>query len=274
VAEGRRATRCVILTLVIEAAADARPADWLTRSAGMFGTVHSMVPDVFEAYARVFHPAMLCEREVRWSEVASANGRTMHGAAEWGSLVGSWQLGGQAGLWDSEPDTGPMPERLALRLAGVLGRHTSTPQRCWFGVWDGWGSPSVLMLFPEGTPADERARISEERQQEADRCESFFRAAPTFEMPSRRMHLLEGPLEEMASLFDRAGHPPSIWWPDDRAWCIGGDVDLMTTYLGGTTTAVEAVVSNPELEALAITAGQDVTWEADTVNPPVGPPPF
>ena len=42
---------------MVKAADDARPAEWLTRSAGEFGTVHSLVPDLFEAYARVFHPA-------------------------------------------------------------------------------------------------------------------------------------------------------------------------------------------------------------------------
>jgi hypothetical protein len=54
---------------------------------------------------------------------------------------------------------------------------------------------------------------------------------------------------------------------------VGSDVDLMSTYLGGTAAAVEAAVSDPALEALVIPAGQDVTWEADSVNPPAGEPP-
>jgi hypothetical protein len=46
----------------------------------------------------------------------------------------------------------------------------------------------------------------------------------------------------------------------------------MTTYLGAGAAVIEAIVGDPELEALAIPAGQDVTWQADTVNPPVAPP--
>ena len=47
---------------------------------------------------------------------------------------------------------------------------------------------------------------------------------------------------------------------------------LMTTYVGGSGAAIEVLVGDAELEALAVPAGQDVTWEADTVNPSVGPP--
>src|SRR5437660_12927180 len=139
---------------MVKAADDARPAEWLTRSAGEFGTVHSLVPDLFEAYARVFHPAALGDRQVRWEDVARANGRTMHPAAEWGSLTGSWQLNQQAGLWDAGPEHGQTPERLAMRLAAILAGHTSTPERSWFGVWEGWGGPlrTPLVLFKDGTP--------------------------------------------------------------------------------------------------------------------------
>ncbi len=264
---------------MIEAAEDARPADWLTRSAGERYTVHAMVPDVFEAYARVFHPAMLWEQEVRWADVARANGRTMHGAAEWGQLTGSWQLKQQPGLWETEPDTGPTPERLALRLATILAGHTGAADRCRFGVWEGLvaaGVLGVMVLVPEGVSEEERKRIQAVREEELDAEDSFVRAAPTFDMPARRMHLLCGPVADIAHfyLYRFGANAPSIWWPDDRAWCVGNDVDLMTTYLGGTAAAIEAVVNDPELEALVIPAGQDVTSEADRVNPPAGRPPF
>ena len=248
-------------------------AEWLTRGAGEFGTFHSMVPDVFEAYGRVFHPAELDDREVRWSEVAIANGRTMHGAAEWGQLTGSWDLEGQDCLWDREPEKGELPEHTALRLAEILRRHTRTQERCWFAVWEGWGETHLMLMFRQGTPLEEQARIKEEREAEIRTWESLVRGAPVCVMPSRAYHLLTGPLSELGRFYG-AGHrhPPSIWWPEDRAWCVGGDVDLMSTYLGGAADTVEAVVSAPELEALAIPAAQDVTVEADTINPPAGEP--
>jgi len=257
---------------MIEAAKDARAADWISRAAGESGTFHSMVPDVFEAYARVFHPAGLCGTQVRWAEVAAANGRTMHGAAEWGQLTGSWQVREQAGLWDSEPATGPAPESVSLRLARTLARHTSTPECCWFGVWEGWGTPTIMVLARPEVPAEERERIQKARQQEADDWNAFITGAPTFAMPSRRMNVLTGRVDDLAEFFRRSREAPTIWWPDDRAWCVGSDVDLMTTYVGGSADAIEALGRDLELETLAIPAGQAVEWDADTVNPPVAPP--
>lgn len=267
-----------MLSPLIEPAQDRRPAAWLTRAAGDFGTLHSMVPDVFAAYARVFHPAALCEHEVRWAAVAAANGRTMHGAAEWGQLTGSWRLEAQDGLWDSQPRHGHTPERQALRMAAVLARHTETPQRCWFAVWDGWWRPDVLVAVEQSVPPAERARLVAEAREhharQSQRWAALIGRSPCFEMPSRCMRLLGGPLAELAGFYGEYADAPSIFWPEDRAWCVGSDVDLMSTYFGGSAAAVEALVCDAELEALEIPARQDVTWEADRINPSAGPPPF
>jgi hypothetical protein len=263
---------------MLRAAADASPADWLAHSAGGEYTVHAMVPDAFPAYARVFHPAGLCDRDVRWADVARDNGRTMHAAAEWGSIVGSWQLRGQDGLWDREPDVGQTPERLAVRLAHILAAHTTAPERCWFAVWEGWGVPLQTLWLQKETLTAERLRELEEARSAAEELDHAWdmqvHGAPRFELPSRGMHLLEARLEDIGLFYDGHANAPSIWWPDDRAWCVGSDVDLMTTYLGASRAAVDAVVGDPELEALAILAGQSVTWEADDVNPLPAPPSF
>jgi hypothetical protein len=257
---------------MIDAAEDVRAADWLSRSARDWYTVHSMVPDVFESYARIFHPAGLAGgRDVRWAEVAEANGVTMHGAAEWGQVAGSWHLRRQEGVWEHEPGRGQTPEELALRLAAVLAGHTGTPESCWFAVWEGWGEGDPVYMFREGVSEAERARYIEEREAEREWGRDV-RSAPIFRVPNRGYHLLRGPLSEIDRFYGPSAEAPSIWWPEDRAWCVGGDVDLMTTYLGGTAAAIEAVLADTELEALAIPAGQSVTWEADTVNPSVGPP--
>ena len=57
---------------VIEPGGDVEAAEWLTRGAGDLGTFHSMLPAVFEAYARVFHPAELHEG-ARLGDPAPAN---------------------------------------------------------------------------------------------------------------------------------------------------------------------------------------------------------
>jgi hypothetical protein len=106
--------------------------------------------------------------DVRWAEVASANNRVMHPAAEWGSLTGSWQMKEQTDLWSREPCVGRLPQRLAPRLADTLAPYTDHADRCYFGVWEGWGEPSFMFLFKEGTPEEVRRRTEKLREQELE----------------------------------------------------------------------------------------------------------
>jgi hypothetical protein len=43
---------------------------------------------------------------------------------------------------------------------------------------------------------------------------------------------------------------PNLWWPADRAWCVASDIDLPSTYLGGTRALVEEVPGDDRLEAV------------------------
>lgn len=233
---------------LLTAAADASPAEWVIAGVRDFAyDVGSIVPATFAAYARVFHPAVRGEgggaAEVRWAEVAQANGRVMHPAAEWGSITGSWDYQysrSQPGIWDYPPSTGELPAEVAARLAAVLSRHTSTPQRCWFAVWEGFAD-----------------------------LPSQCRSAPRFELPHRGMLLLTGPADAAAAFGSDswARQSASLWWPDDRAWCVGTDVDLMTTYVGVSTDCAGHLQTESGLEILAVSADQHVTWDTDTINP-------
>jgi hypothetical protein len=229
-------------------AADAGAADWVVADIAEFNhEVGSIVPGTFPAYARIFHPALRHGKgasEVRWAEIAAANGRVMHPAAEWGSITGSWEYqyrDSQSDVWDDPPDTGSLPSAQAERLAKVLAEYTKTPERCWFGVWEGVG----------------------------DLAEEWW-AAPRFELPARGMLLLTGPIQAASrSLADEpwVSRSAGLWWPDDRAWCVGTDIDLMTTYVGASAECVERLVADPSLEALPVPVDQRVTWDSDTVNP-------
>ncbi|MCZ4590055.1 hypothetical protein R1X32_13475 [Rhodococcus opacus] len=60
---------------------------------------------------------------------------------------------------------------------------------------------------------------------------------------------------------------PNLWWPDDRAWCVATDVDLMASYVGASTECVHAITNCSELEALEVSATMSVQWDSDTINP-------
>ena len=234
---------------------DVAPGDWVVAGVHHFEyDVGSLVPVGFEAYARVFHPAARGRdlddaggTDVRWSEVAAANGRSAHPLMQWGSITGGWEyLNGatQPGLWDRPPQDGSLPVRLATVLAGILGRHTSTPDGCWFAAWEGSGGAAW--------PSED---------------------GPMLAMPQRAMGLFAGPLTAVTTSLD---HPPfeqlaSLWWPDDRAWCVATDTDLMSTYLGGSLACVTAVVASVDLEAALVSVDDKISYDSDLHNPPLPP---
>jgi hypothetical protein len=238
--------------------------------------VGSVVPAVFDAYARVFHPASRGVGEdpveVRWQAVAAANCRMMHPAAEWGSLTGSWRCDGQPGIWDDPPHIGRLPCAVAKRLADVLVEHTERRGRCWFAVWDGWGTPTLTFGFPGGSTEEANRRVQQAAEAEIAAWSELLESTAAFTVPDRPMRLLAGPLAALAELYAPHRDPPSLWWPQDRAWCVGTDVDLMTTYVGGTRGCINALLDDGQLEALEVTDDQSVTWQADTVNPVPAPP--
>jgi hypothetical protein len=94
------------------------------------------------------------------------------------------------------------------------------------------------------------------------------------------MRLLSGPLMGIEDFYQHCGpeaslclrDPPSLWWPRDARWIVGTDIDLMTTYVGASSRAVEALLADERLEVLPVPDYQSVTWEADTVNPLPKPP--
>lgn len=217
---------------------DARPAEWVSDALRGFRDVRSIVPAGFEAYARVFHPASARDTPVRWSTVAEANGRIAHPTMQWPAITGTWQTD-QAPLWDNKPyDT--LPHDIAVVLARVLAPHTATPHRCWFAVWEGYG------YLPD-----------------------TVRTAPSFIVPHVRMHLFRAPVGAIVTSF---GEPPwyqfaNLWWPDDRAWCVASEIDLDTTYVGGSAECIAAVVGAPELEAMAVEPTDGVASHDDPINP-------
>jgi hypothetical protein len=161
---------------------------------------------------------------------------------QWPSITGSYRFvhgAHQPGIWDHEPEEGTLPQELTPVLATLLARHTATPGQCWFAVWEGYG----CLAFG----ADD---------------------APAFDIPSRRLLLLTGPITAvLASLC----MPPwwqsaSLWWPDHRAWCVETEVDLMSTYIGGTRQCIEELVADKDLEAVIVAPADGVI--SDELNPP------
>jgi hypothetical protein len=220
----------------------AEPAEWLSERLLVSWSrpdrgspVGSCVATGFEAYARVF-PSLSVSEEKRlsWAELAAINGRVAHPLMEL-HLIASAAPGREPSPWDGDIG-GVLPEAELRELAEVLRPFTRTPNRCWYSVWSGYGGIEETETGAKfSTPSGEREYI-----------------------------LSFGPIEDATSF--EFGTGPDIWWPDDRAWCVGGDTDLAATYVGGSATCIEALLNSPGLEALPVSVSDRVDIYADLIN--------
>jgi len=211
---------------------------WLSsaRRRGEPGTVGALVPAVFEAYARVLHPAIRYagddDIEVPWAEVAAHNGTAVEPLAQWVALTRG-PVDSQPPVWDDGPSEGHLPVPVADRLVEVLSRHTAVPAECVFGRWDGFGYD---LPSPEVPP-----RL-------------LLRGG-------RDVVLVRGAIDDAARNLAPEPHEQSanLWWPADRSWCVVTDIDLMCSYVGGTAACIAELLGTPGIEAVPAAPEDPVT---------------
>lgn len=127
------------------------------------------------------------------------------------------------------PDDHPSEIWQARRALRNLVRFTSTPQDCYFCLWEGY---SDIPLPPE------------------------VKSGPLLVLPHRRYAMLHGSLNDIDNWeedlgFGRPIAPPAFVWPADRSWCFASDVDPHWAGIGGAQAAINAVVDDPELDVVA-----------------------
>lgn len=89
-----------------------------------------------------------------------------------------------------------------------------------------------------------------------------FAAEPRVYLPGRDYLFFEGPLEaatEFGSYLSRNSfmpQSPKLFWPADRAWCVGSEIDLYCTLVAGSNALAESLIADPALEAWAGVPGR------------------
>ena len=303
-------------------ALNAEPADWLVERLTDFAVnVSSLVPSGFEAYARVFHPAekVTCtadadqsstSKPLRWADVAELTGRTPHQLMQWASIQGSHpELRDYTALKAGDvyiraPLGGSLPLELAQTLWPILRQHTSTPNECFFAVWEGFGGlPKFIHDAPAFEIPDRRFYLFSAPLKTIE--QSFYTGASPADMGGGFMVMLDE--EETGRVFQQEPEPAqsravdilvstgsrqptpeeikealknlppfdfppleqsaNLWWPQDRAWCVHTEIDLTTTYLAGSQKLVDALVSHPGLETYQVEPTDKITYDSDTLNP-------
>ncbi|MGY1855148.1 hypothetical protein [Modestobacter sp. SYSU DS0290] len=84
--------------------------------------------------------------------------------------------------------------------------------------------------------------------------------------------LLRGPLGSARFIGDQVTaewfipQSPNLWWPADRSWCVGTEIDFDSTLVAGSRALVDELLAHPVLEALEVHPEGSLTWDADEIN--------
>jgi len=272
---------------------DLSPADWiLPRLAEPFSGVTSVVPDGFAAYARIVHGQYRDDvsgdqQALRWRDVAASTGRTVHPLMQWHAITK-----GREGRpdWDGdEAEQGRLDRAQLFELCQLLRGHTSTPDRCFLALWNGFGGwvsgASMRVLtrkrswwrpgrrrLPRRYSDDEFTTIRQPGQFLPDEVTG----GPLLHHPlGRDYFLFAGPVEaadDLAMEVFASGYvdrqTPQLFWPHDRAWCVATEIDDDSTLVGGSHELIEEVVGSQEIEAFPVRPDDDLTASGDRVNDP------
>jgi hypothetical protein len=238
-------------------------ASWIGERLAPFDTyrVTSFEPRGFAAYARVLHPAadpLRGERLVRWADVAAWSGMPLQADAQFHSVaLPPVRPDGDPPGWGMPPETGSLYPPDAEILAGIAREWTTTPERCWFCVWDGYGWDGTQLARPGEPSVPLPATIPQ----------AVLRG-PRVHLPERDYLLYAGPVETVDAVAPVAGsyQTANLWWPSDRAWCVASEIDLPWTYVGGPAGLIERLLADGRLEVLPAGPDDPLTRTEDWVT--------
>lgn len=272
----------------IDWSADTAQAEWVAerlRESDVAGAgIESVVPGGFESYARILHPAWRGSLPVRWREVAALTGRVMHPLVDFADIARSAD-GKVAWPKGQRPRRSLSPEDVTA-LIDIAGKATATPDQCWFCIWEGYGwlyededlpGPAAiinglrLLLLPLRLPLRLLVPIRFNwpgREQPQLRSSvippEVLGGYPRVHGPEplgRTYLLYQGPVSAAAAFCVESWlwkQTPNLWWPADRKWCVATEIDLCSTYIGGSRQLIEAVLGDQRLEALPAQPGDPI----------------
>jgi hypothetical protein len=259
----------------LEPVADVSVGEWIAqRLGGPLGTVGSVVPRGFAAYARVLHPVEsgAGRPSLTWAQVCRLTGRIPHALMQWAAITtpaAGAAVAAASGRWDDgDVRVGSLAPSALGALIDVLAPATGGHD-CFHALWEGWGwvdgfGVRVLSARDDGrvepAPAPEPGVPAE------------VWALPRLRLPHRDYLLFRGRLQAAldmgwqgpASWFQPQS--PSLFWPADHSWCVCTEIDFDSTLVGGSADLIEAVLTTRGLDAWPIDVDDDLTALADLPN--------
>lgn len=236
-------------------------ARWIADRLAPFASrlLTSVVPGGFEFYARLLHPAEDArhgERLVRWADVAAWIGVELVPGAQFHEIaILEEEPAGRAPWRGQGPREGALYPGDAAAIVEVMAGHTTTPEHCWFFLWDGYGWGGAVLASSDDDRSG-RADSASAPVRVPDPIPAAVRSGPRVVLPDREYLLYEGPIGAALTFVDSEGQTPNLWWPQDRAWCVASEIYLPWTYVGGSAALVASLLAEPRMEAQPATAGE------------------
>jgi hypothetical protein len=221
---------------------------WVVEAMAGREGVDLVVPDGFDAYARIHHRIHNGER---WADFAPEY--LVRGVEMYDYLGSSLEFIDGDGNLDAED-----VDALVPRLAAA----TATPNECHYALWHGWGwvHPGSMAVLSSGQDSA-GARAIEQTFDEAMAPVWTFAAACPVEpwWGGRDMILFDGALDAVSTIGHRSSSEsrlerqcPQWWWPDDRAWFVGTEIDDAWTYVAGDRALIDEILTSPQWESVGV----------------------
>ena len=244
--------------------------------------VGAMAPAGYEAYVHLPHPY--------WAEVAARTKGSFYDPPDSEAEPGYWRKPirrSEARLADV-PGNGPHlfppidsamgAPPLIRPLIGVLRRHTPEDMTCLCGFWKVQLPTFGGMVIYRDEPAagssglhslvrnlKSRVHALQARNRVRRMRRDMIAAATAHGSPGQIL-LYRGSLDEIECWLSDFGpikahySPPSVFWPEDRRWCVAMPQNKPLSIMAGTRLLVEDILALTDIDAFEVKRADDV-WD-------------
>jgi hypothetical protein len=220
---------------------------WVVEAMARRNGVDLVVPEGFEAYARIHHRIHTGER---WADFAPEY--LVRGIEMYDFIGSKLQFIDGDGNLDAEDLDALVP---------LLAVATATPNECHYALWQGWGwvHPGSMTVLSSGQDPASTRTIERTFNEAMAPVWSFAAACPVEPWwGGRDMILFDGAVDAVSTI----GHQdfdgyiqrqcPQWWWPVDRTWFVGTEIDDPWTYVAGNRSLIDEILTSPQWESVGV----------------------
>ena len=269
-------------------ASSARNALWVEEALrrGNSRCVSTLVPDIFESYVAIYHPASLCRcseeslagfqsgnpssqswEDFRWDQLSTTRFTVVYGSD-------SIDVDGVAFMCPTQyrrdlNGSGWVVDRLEMGFSDI------TPLIQSGDTWIGGPTEGEL---PDSVS---KRLIPLLRQNYTDSDQFWFafwegfgffsksdRRGPAVSIPGRRWLLFQANGDSLGATIENGGYQTAnMIWPIDESWCMATEIDAEVTYIGGPISLIESINSSPDLETTIVSCDDKIFWFGDFLQP-------